>query len=357
MKNSNIEDNPHLVELNKKLQNEIKDRVKIEKELQRKNHELQLILKTSSYINSSLDLNEVFQRIATGVMDHLNSYGCAIYLLSDNGKKLYPQFVIDPVYEKEIMATSLDINSSFTGKVVKNKKSMMFNDAGPNEAGFQIPGTSEEEEERIIAAPFIFKDEVLGAICLNKIGSYFSENDLTLLDTFANHVTTSIKNAQNYQKFQNEVLGRTSAEKAKEESDKKFMNLRSNVPVGLFRATPEGEFISANPAIISMFGFDSEQEFLSTPSNAFYVNEESKNNLIETLEKEGGIRDLEIELQKKNGEKLWCLLNIYTIIDDSGIRLFQDGIITDISKEKTAAKNLAKTQFRLSTILDRKSTV
>ena len=352
MKNTNTEDNPHLVELNKKLQNEINDRSKIEKELQRKNHELQLILNTSRHINSSLDLNEVFQRIAIGVMDHLNSYGCAIYLLSEDGKELYPQFVIDPAYEKEIMATPLDINSSFTGKVVKTKKSMMFNDAGPNEAGFQIPGTSEEEEERIIAAPFIFKDEVLGAICLNKIGPYFSENDLNLLDTFANHVTTSIKNAQNYQKFQSEVLGRTSAEKAKEESDEKFMNLRSNVPVGLFRATPKGEFISANPAILSMFGFDSEQEFLSTPSNAFYVNEESKNNLIETLEKEGGVRDLEIELQKKNGEKLWCLLNIYTIIDDSGTRLFQDGIITDISKEKIAAKDLAKTQFRLATILD-----
>jgi len=352
MTNTTTENSPHLVELNEKLQNEINDRIKIEEELQRKNHELQLILKTSRYINSSLDLNEVFQRIAIGIMNHLNSYGCAIYLLSDNEKELLPQFVIDPIYEKEIMATPLDINSSFTGKVVKAKKSMMFNDAGPNENGFQIPGTAEEEEERIIASPFIYNNEVLGAICLNKIGPYFSENDLNLLDTFANYVTTTIKNAQNYQKFQHEALERNSAEKAKEESDRKFMSLRSNVPVGLFRATPGGEFISANPAIVSMFGFDSEQEFLSTSVSELFTDKENRDQLISILEKENSVSNYEIKLQKKNGEKIWCLLNINIIRDNSGIWKYQDGIITDISKEKLASKNLAKTQLRLETILD-----
>lgn len=346
------ENNPHLEELNNKLQQEINDRIKIEKELQRKNQELQLILKTSRYINSSLDLNEVFLRLAEAVMDHLNSYGCAIYLISDDGNKLLPQFVIDPDFEKEIMATPLDIDSSFTGKVVKAKRSMMFNDAGPNENGFQIPGTTEEEEERILAAPFIFKNEVLGAICLNKIGPYFSENDLNLLDTFANYVTPSIKNAQNYQNFQSEVLVRNSAEKAKEESERKFKKLSSNVPVGVFRVTPTGKFLSANPAMISMFGFSSEEEFLSTPAIELYSDKSSRELLLASIKKDDNVRDFEVKLKKKNGEKLWCLLNVNSICDDVGNWLYQDGIITDITKEKKAAKTLAKTQFRLETILD-----
>ncbi|MDA3813379.1 MAG: PAS domain S-box protein, partial [Candidatus Cloacimonetes bacterium] len=352
MTNTTTENNPHLVELNEKLQNEINYKIKIEEELKRKNHELELILKTSRYINSSLDINEVFQRIAIVVMDHLNSYGCTIYLLSEDGNELLPQFVIDPVYEKEIMATHLDISSSFTGKVVKAKVSMMFNDAGLNKNGFQIPGTSEEAEERIIAAPFIFNDEVLGAICLNRIGPYFSKNDLNLLDTFANYVTTTVKNAQNYHNFQHEILERTSAEKAKEESERQFMDLRSNVPVGLFRATSTGEFLSVNPAMVSMFGFDSEQEFLSTSANKLFINVETRNKLISILESENNVRNFEINLQKKNGDKLWCLLNVNTVRDDSGKWIYQDGIVTDISREKLTAKNLAKTQFRLATILD-----
>ena len=347
-----LETNPHLEELNKKLQHEINDRIKIEKELQRKNYELQLILKTSKHINSSLNLNEVFQRLADAVMDHLNSYGCAIYLISEDGSKLLPQFVIDPDFKKEILATPLDIDSSFTGKVVKAKKSMMFNDAGPNENGFQIPGTTEEEEERILAAPFIFKNEVLGAICLNKIGTYFTENDLNLLDTFANYVTTSIKNAQNYQNFQSEILVRNSAEKAKEESDIKLKKLRSSVPVGVFRVTPTGKFLSANPAMISMFGFSSEEEFLSTPATELYTDKNSRELLFSLIKKDLSVRDFEVKLKKKNGEKLWCLLNVNSICDDVGNWLYQDGIITNISREKKAAKTLTKTQFRLATILD-----
>ena len=352
MKNTTTEKNPHLVELNEKLQNEISDRIRIEKELQRKNHELKSILKTSNYVNSSLDLNEVIQRIAIAVMDHLNSYGCAIYLLSEDKKELIPQFVIDPVYKKEIMATPLQISSSFTGKVVKAKRSMMFNDAGHSKHGFQIPGTTEEEEERIIAAPFIFNNEVLGAICLNRIGPYFSGNDLNLLDTFANYFTTTIKNAQNYQKFQRVVIERSFAEKAKEESDKKFNDLHSNVPVGLFRATPTGEILSVNPAMVSMFGFNSEQEFLSTSSTELFIDIKTRNKLISILEKENCVRNFEVHLQKKNGDKLWCLLNVNTICDDSGKWIYQDGIVSDISREKLATKNLAKTQFRLATILD-----
>lgn len=347
-----ITDSETSIKSKTKLQNNRNNSINIEHELKRRNKELEIILKTSRYINSSLDLDEVFQRLAVTVMDHLNAYGCAIYLISEDGKELLPKFVIDPDYKEEIMATPLQINSSFTGKVVKAKKCMMFNDAGPNENGFQIPGTSEEEEERIIAAPFIFQNEVLGAICLNKIGPYFSENDLQLLDTFANYVSTSIKNAQNYKSFQKEVFERNSAERAREESDRKLQKLSSNVPVGVFRSTPTGKLLTTNPAMVSMFGYSSEEELLSTPVIELYKDKESRERLVSILKEKNSVRNFEVTLQKKNGELLSCLLNVTSICDDVGNWLYQDGIITNITKEKQAARNLAKTKFRLQTILD-----
>ena len=153
-------------------------------------------------------------------------------------------------------------------------------------------------------------------------------------------------------KLQNEIEDRVKAEKEKEEIEKKFKKLQSNVPVGVFRTTSKGKFLSANPAMISMFGFDTEEDFLSAYTANLFEDVESRNKLISILEKESNIRDFEVELKKKNGEKLWCLLNVYTIQDEAGNRLFQDGIITDISKEKLTARNLAKTQLRLATILD-----
>ena len=153
-------------------------------------------------------------------------------------------------------------------------------------------------------------------------------------------------------KLQNAINERIKVEKEKEEIEKKFKKLQSHVPVGVFRTTSKGKFLSVNPAMITMFGYDTEEDYLSNYNAELYKNVESRNKLISILDKEINIKDFEIQLKKKNGEKLWCLLNVYTILDEAGNKLFQDGIITDISKEKQTAKNLAKTQFRLATILD-----
>ncbi len=327
-----------LTKSNEQLQKEINDRIKVETALQRKTHQQALLLKTARYINSSLDVNEVLKRIASEVMELLSSYGCTIYLLAEDGKTLFPQVVTDPVYEKEIMSTPLDIDSSFTGKAVKAKQSLMFNNAVANENGYQIPGTSEEEEERIIVAPFVSDGKVLGAMCLNRIGPYYTEEDLALAETFAHYATTALKNAQTFQELQHEIDERIQAEKAQMESEKRYEDLQSNIPVCIFRSTPQGKLISVNPAMIKMFGFNSEKDIKAVSTKDFYPNSDDREKLMKILLTEGLVSDFEVELYRKDKSILWCSLNIKTIHDEDGKWIYQDGIITDISERKQAEK-------------------
>lgn len=323
-----------LIKTNEFLQKQINDKIHVEDALQHKTLQQELLLKTARYINSSLDVIEVLRRIAIEVMDLLNSYGCTIYLLAEDSKTLLPQIVIDPVYEKEIMSTPLDIENSFTGKAVKAKESLMFNDAVQNTNGYQIPGTTEEENERIIAAPFVAEGKVLGAICLNRIGPYFTREDLALVDTFANYAATAIKNAQTYQKLQHEIEERNLAEKARRESEKRYKDLQTNVPVGIFRATPEGKLLAANPALFEMFGYESEEDFITIPTPQLYFRPKDRIMLMEELRSKSEIYDFEVQLLKKNGEIFWCSLSIKTIPNEKGEWIYQDGMITDISERK-----------------------
>ncbi len=323
-----------LTRTNELLQKQINDKIHVEDALQRKTLQQELLLKTARYINSSLDIIEVLRRIATEVMDLLDSYGCTIYLIAEDGKTLLPQIVIDPVYEKEIMSTPLDIETSFTGKAIKVKKSLMFNDAVQNTNGYQIPGTSEEENERIIAAPFVAEGKVLGAICLNRIGPYFTKEDLALADTFANYAATAIKNAQTYQKLQHEIEERNLAEKAHRESEKRYKDLQTNVPVGIFRATPAGKLLAANPTMIKMFGYESEEEFKTVPTTKLYFQPKDRISLMEELSSKSEIHDFEVQLYKKNKSVFWCSMSIKTILNEKGEWIYQDGMITDISERK-----------------------
>ncbi|MBN1948551.1 MAG: GAF domain-containing protein [Candidatus Cloacimonetes bacterium] len=177
----------------------------------RKSQQLEKLLRTARHLTESLDIIDVLTRIGNEASAILNAYS-AIYLLEEDGVTLTPQTVVDPVYAAEIMSASLNINSSLTGRAVKLKKSLLFNEVSGQDDAYQIPGTSVLSNERIIVTPFLVDEQVLGAMCLNRIGNIFTEEDLNLAQTFAAYAATALKNAKTYNKLLHEVEERRKAE-------------------------------------------------------------------------------------------------------------------------------------------------
>jgi PAS domain S-box-containing protein len=191
---------------------DITNKKKIEESEYKKSLQLEQLLKTAQDLTSSMNMDEILRRIAAAAKDILHSYGCSIYLLNEKKDKLIPKVVIDPLYEEEIMATPVDVEGSFTGMAVKAKKSLLFNNTADS-GGFQIPGTSVLQNERIIVTPFIIEGEVIGAMTLNKIGPIFTEDDLSLAETFGAYAVTTIKTAKLINQLQDEIEIRKNAEK------------------------------------------------------------------------------------------------------------------------------------------------
>ncbi|MFC1897942.1 PAS domain S-box protein [Candidatus Cloacimonadota bacterium] len=311
-----------------------------------------LLLTTTKDINSTLDFREVAERITVEAMELLDSYGSAVYLLNDDGKTLDPIVVIDPDFKDEIMNATLDIDTSFTGKSIINKRAMMFNDAGETSNGFQIPGTTEEKNERILVAPLITDDEVLGAICLNRIGPHFEQEDVEILETLANYATTALVNASAFEQMQHEMHERLLAEQRRDESEKKYSSLISNVPVGIFRSNARDKIISANPAMVKMFGYNDLKELLKTTIHELYSTSEKGPELLKLLNENDEIDDFEIVLTRKDGSTFWGFISTKSVYDTNGKIIFRDGIINDVSKRKKAELNLQTTQFRLATLFE-----
>jgi hypothetical protein len=192
---------------------DITDRKAAEAALKGKTEQQERLLQTARYLTESLEVKEVLTRIATGAREIIKAQGCALYLFEDDSKMLTPMVAIDPEYEKEIMSTPLDIDGSLTGKAIRARRALIFNDPQATLSGTQIPGTPVEEEERIIVAPLIVDDKVLGAMCLDRMRVPFTEEDLALAETFATYAATALKNAQTYDELQKEVRQRRRMEK------------------------------------------------------------------------------------------------------------------------------------------------
>jgi putative nucleotidyltransferase with HDIG domain len=117
------------------------------------------------------------------------------------------------------------VDDSFTGQAVKTQKGLIFNNAWSSSLGQQIPGTPVEESERVLVVPFIVDDLVLGAMCLNRQGRSFTDEDLALAETFASYAASALKSAQTFHQLQREVGERKRAEAELQQSFEKLQRL------------------------------------------------------------------------------------------------------------------------------------
>lgn len=206
---------------------DITERKQSEEALQRKTNQQEQLLQTARHLTACLDVKKVLEEIGIRAKKILRAHGCSIYLLEADGKTLTPVVAVEPDYAEEILLAPLNVETSFTGQAIKTRRGLIFNDPTADTLGQQIPGTPVEQDERVIVAPFVVDDEVLGAMCLNRMGTLFSEEDLALAETFATYAATALKNAQTHHDLQHEVEERKRAELALRESRRKIEGLHS----------------------------------------------------------------------------------------------------------------------------------
>ncbi len=135
-----------------------------------------------------------------------------------------------------------------------------------------------------------------------------------------------------------DVTGRKKAEKALQESEQRFRTLQENIPIGVYRTTVTGKILSANPAMIKLFGYGSEAEFLTKSSYKFYLVPQQRKELIERLKVESKVTGFETQMKRKDGSIFWSSLHVKAVTDEKGKILHFDGILEDIGERKHTAE-------------------
>ncbi len=136
---------------------------------------------------------------------------------------------------------------------------------------------------------------------------------------------------------------RSRAEVALRESEERYRSLQANLPVGAFRITPEGRFLSANPAMAAMLGYASVDDLMLVSSPEMYASPQLRQPLIEKLRREGVVTGHEIELRRRDGSTFWALVSIRAIKgSDKTTMVYQDGTMMDISQRKQLEEALIR---------------
>lgn len=181
--------------------------------LQLRNRQMSKLFEAAKKLATTLDIKEVLSVISAGAAELLQADRVTNYLLDEDGVILNPVLAIDPTYQDEVLSAKIQVDDSLTGMAIQQKRSIIFNDSGINEASAKVSGAPTQADERMISSPLIVDDEIIGAMNIMRNGTPFDENELTLADTYAAFASTAIKNAGIYQKMQQEMEERIQGEK------------------------------------------------------------------------------------------------------------------------------------------------
>jgi diguanylate cyclase (GGDEF)-like protein/PAS domain S-box-containing protein len=125
-------------------------------------------------------------------------------------------------------------------------------------------------------------------------------------------------------------------------SESRYRELYENVVAGVFQTTPDGRFMAANPALVRLLGYSSEDELLALNiGEDLYVHAEDRTNWLHNMAASGEIRNAELILRRKDGRKIVVLENSRAVRDEHGRILYYEGTLTDITEAHELSRQLS----------------
>ena len=136
-----------------------------------------------------------------------------------------------------------------------------------------------------------------------------------------------------------DITDRQKAEAALREAEEKYRNIYQNALNGIFQTTGDGKYISANPALAELYGYESPAELIAAQpnfKNQLYVNPNRRGEFAALMNEYGRLSNFEAEIYRKDGSIIWISENCRAVCDAAGNLVYYEGFIKDITDSKEA---------------------
>lgn len=142
-------------------------------------------------------------------------------------------------------------------------------------------------------------------------------------------------------------------------AEEKYRSIFENAIEGIFQTTQDGRYLSANPRLAKIYGYESADALMLSLQNIerqLYVDPLRRHEFVRMMDKFDEIRDFESQIYRRDGSVIWISENARAIRDRHGRLLYYEGTVEDITdrkqaielqaeKEAAVAANQAKSAF------------
>ena len=128
-------------------------------------------------------------------------------------------------------------------------------------------------------------------------------------------------------------------------SEATFRSFVENAPYGILRTTPDGRIAQANPALVQMLGYASEQEVLRLrmDTDVYYHPGERAEATLWSRQQDS-VQGIEVDWKHKSGKPFTIRCAAHVVKDSNGNVEFLEGIVEDISERRAMEMQLRQGQ-------------
>jgi two-component sensor histidine kinase/putative methionine-R-sulfoxide reductase with GAF domain len=163
---------------------------------------LELLIDTIAAVNSSLDLAEVFELIASKVADALDTDACFVYIYDELADTLELRATHGTRFDDPAHRPRMQLGEGITGTAAAEGRPIMIaRDAHLDSRFVRFPNLPEDEYESILAVPVLARDRLEGALNVRtRLPREFGDDEVALLTAIAGQVGQAIENAKLYER-------------------------------------------------------------------------------------------------------------------------------------------------------------
>ncbi|MBP7024155.1 MAG: PAS domain S-box protein [Bacteroidales bacterium] len=141
-----------------------------------------------------------------------------------------------------------------------------------------------------------------------------------------------------------DITERKNAEAILRESEDKFRTLTEQIPVGIYRLTPEGKILYGNPAFAKTLGFNDTSEVIGHSMDEFIAT--NYDDWVEESVKLSPGAPAEQSFRRQDGINLWANNQLRRVKNASGEVDYLDGVLVDITEHKFTLDALKESEER-----------
>ena len=284
------------------------------------------VLRAAQALSGEIMLDQVLEKLLRLALEHAGAQKAAMLLTTDDRLYLEAIAAVDGSETRRIsppipMEATTEVPLSIIQFVSRTKQVLVLGDATSEDVFTQDPYVIRSKPLSVLSLPILHRGELTGVLYVEHrwLSDVFNDQRVEILNLLSSQAAISIENARLYGDLQG----------ARDD----YRALYDSAIEGLFRISPNGALIRANPTLAGLLGFDNVEGLLLEYRDLVdrvFLEKAKAQEFLALLDESNRVNAFEARALTRDGREFWMSIAA-RITEDKDVGQYIDGSIIDIT--------------------------